>query len=68
MPAFFPVFETLFIGTFRYGLQLLPQILFYSGKKSAAITRKLILVTAKHLAGKEQVNVRRSLNDTLKLI
>ena len=31
-------------------------------KKSAAVTGKLILVTAKHLAGYEQVNVRRSLN------
>ena len=36
-------------------------------KKSAAVTGKLILVTAKHLAGNEQENVRRSLNQ-LKLI
>ena len=32
-------------------------------EKSAAVKRKLILVTAKHLAGSEQVNVRRSLNE-----
>ena len=28
--AFFPIFETLFIGTFRYGLELIPRVLFYN--------------------------------------
>ena len=32
------------------------------GKKSAAVTGKLILVTAKHLVWNERMNVRRSLN------
>ena len=31
-------------------------------EKSAAVTEKLILVTAKDLPGNEQVNVRKSLN------
>ena len=31
-------------------------------KKSAAVTGKLILIEAKHLAGNEQMNVRRSKN------
>ena len=35
---------------------------YVHGKKSAAVTGKLILVTAKHLAGNKQVNVKRSLN------
>ena len=30
--------------------------------KSAGVTGKLILFTAKHLAGNEEVNIRRSLN------
>ena len=34
----------------------------HAQKKSAAVSGKLILVTAKHLAGNEHVNVRRSLN------
>ena len=37
-------------------------IYVYTGKKSTAVTGKLILVTAKHLARNEQVNERRSLN------
>ena len=35
----------------------------YSHEKSAAETGNLVLVTAQHLAGEKQVNVRRSLND-----
>ena len=31
-------------------------------KKSSAVTEKLILLTAKHLDGNEQVNVRRYFN------
>ena len=31
-------------------------------KKIAAVTGKLVVFTAKHLAEKKQVNVRRSLN------
>ena len=34
----------------------------HARKKSAAVTGKLILFTAKNLVGNEQVNVRRSLN------
>ena len=44
------------------GAVKLPGLETCARKKSAAVTRKLILVTAKHLAGNKQVNVRRSLN------
>ena len=41
--------------------------LYSTRKKCAAVKGKFILVTAKHLAGNEQVNVRRSLNKDIKI-
>ena len=45
MPVFFPVFETLFIGNFRYGLQLPLRILFYGQNGLNGYPRAEILVS-----------------------